>query len=116
MPNEKRQFERFKERATVLYKFGKGAHREDKAFTIDLSTQGARIITDKNLPIGSVLELRIEVPDSAERIYVKGEVVWTKEMRVEGKKNFEVGIRFLKIALKDRSRLYFKGVYRVIKR
>ena len=58
--------------------------------TDDLSREGAAILTDEIPSIGTVLRLRLKVPNEAQPIELKGEVRWRQ---VEGRKSF--GVQFV---------------------
>ena len=111
----KRQSSRFKEKVKVSYRFLADPGKKGDASTLDLSTQGSRILINRDFPKGSIMELTIKIPDTRGHILVRAEVVWSKGVLYRGKKFFELGFRFLNIGLKERSQLYFKGLYRVSK-
>jgi len=47
--------------------------------TIDLSANGVQVVMDKPVPIGSLLQLCVEISDSDERFHLAGEVMWLTE-------------------------------------
>jgi uncharacterized protein (TIGR02266 family) len=58
--------------------------------TDDLSREGAAILTDDIPPVGTMLKLRLKVPNERQPIELKGEVRWRQ---TEGRKSF--GVQFL---------------------
>lgn len=48
------------------------------AETHDISSDGLSLMTDRELPAHSNLNIRLKIPDNGEEIYAKAEVVWSK--------------------------------------
>lgn len=46
------------------------------AQTYDISAQGIGIVTVKEIPVGTTLDIYIQMPDTAEKIFRRGKVVW----------------------------------------
>ncbi len=65
--------------------------------TYDISTEGLSIIIDKELPVGSSLDICLHMPDTQEEIYRKGKVVWLKTVNP---KKYRIGIKLEKPYLK----------------
>jgi len=55
----------------------------------DISAKGIGIYTNEALPLKTEIELWVEIPNKEEPLYIKGKVVWSKE--VEDNK-YRVGI------------------------
>lgn len=51
---------------------------EGEAETIDVSANGLGLVTKKNLPSNTPLELWLSIPDNHLPLYTRGEVVWTQ--------------------------------------
>lgn len=47
-----------------------------KAQTYDISAQGISIVTSKEIPVGTTLDIYIQMPDTEEKIFRRGKVVW----------------------------------------
>ena len=70
------------------------AYKTDSAFitdyTDDVSQGGAFIVTDKVLPLGSIVPLKLKVPGSILPLKLKGVVCWTRRGPQGG-----MGVKFL---------------------
>lgn len=70
------------------------AYKTDAAFitdwTDDLSQGGAFIVTDKDIPLGTIMPLKIKVPGSILALKLRGVVCWTRGGAMPG-----VGVKFL---------------------
>ena len=70
------------------------AYRSDSAFitdyTDDVSQGGAFIVTDRVLPLGTVLPLKVKVPGSLLPLKLRGVVCWTRAQPPAG-----MGLKFL---------------------
>ena len=69
--------------------FGNMTH----AHTHDISAEGAGIITNGNLGLGSAVEIFFQMPDNGQKIYRKARVIWVT--------NTDSGIFRAGIQLKD---------------
>lgn len=95
---EHRKDKRFAEQNNVLIKTtsevreaaGNGAIN---AYTRDISLSGARICSQQDFPVGSVIRIVIELERTHQSLKVDGEVKWTR--RTEDGEFFEVGVEFL---------------------
>lgn len=56
----------------------------------------------RELPVGSLLEIRLQVPGHGHDLAATGRVVY---LRPDGPENFEAGIRITEITAKDRMEL-----------
>jgi uncharacterized protein (TIGR02266 family) len=65
------------------------------AVTRDLSVAGAFIVTDLELPIGGMLELKLHLPRLAEPLCCVGEVRWSRPQGCESGDPAGVGVRFV---------------------
>jgi len=61
--------------------------------TQDVTEAGLQIWTDTNLPVGTILVLRIDMSEHARTFLLQGEIRWVAER--EPKKLFKMGIRLL---------------------
>ena len=67
----------------------------------NISAGGLRTTTDTRLDIGSKLNMEVNIPRSLRPYYAQGEVVWLKEAEGSGDKNFDMGVKFLRIISKN---------------
>jgi hypothetical protein len=61
-----------------------------KAKTLDISVGGIRLFLPAQLPKGSVMELKMNLPFPL--VIARGEVAWTKEVETKEGKSFQTGI------------------------
>lgn len=110
MTFERRHFIRLGMRLSTSYKIS-SSQRVGSALTTDVSPEGVRILTEHALEPGTKLEMTLTLPDRKELLNFEGEVVWSE--LVPDKASYGgahyVGIRFLKIAGKDRDVLMHYG-------
>jgi c-di-GMP-binding flagellar brake protein YcgR len=72
---------------------------EGKTFfcvTRDLSVGGLRFGVHTEVPLGSMLELRVEVSDANESYVHDGKVAWVGEVEIEGIREYLLGVRFVR--------------------
>jgi hypothetical protein len=88
-------------------------NREFRSLTRDICEQGVGIVLNERLPLDSLVEACLEMPDNKEQIYVHGKVVWITKL---DEKQFRAGIcldkfdlrpiplilRMIKVQLKSR--------------
>ena len=62
----------------------------------NISEHGVFIHTNKTLEPGTVVELQFTIPESKEKLKIKGEVMWVNPYRKEQEKNYNpgMGVRF----------------------
>ena len=110
MTFERRHFIRLGMRLSTSYKIA-GSQRAGSALTTDVSPEGVRVLTEHVLEPGTKLEVTLTLPDRKELLNFEGEVVWSE--LVADKASYggahHVGIRFLKISVKDRDVLMHYG-------
>jgi Tfp pilus assembly protein PilZ len=89
------------------------SRREFHSVTRDICEQGVGIMLDERLPLDTIVEVYLEMPDNQERIQVHGKVVWITKFE---EKQFRAGIcldkfdlrpiplvlRMIKVQLKSR--------------
>ncbi len=93
-----RRGKRVRQTNEAVIKFGPGArasfrNRVIVAETYDISMEGARIITDKFFPIGTVVRLQIDLKSSGQVLKIDGAVKWGKKIPDED--HFEFGLEFV---------------------
>ncbi len=110
MTFERRHFIRLGMRLSTSYKI-MGSQRVGASLTTDVSPAGVRVLTEHILEPGTQLEMTLTLPDRKELLNFEGEVVWNE--LVPEKSSYggahQVGIRFVKIAPKDRDLLMHYG-------
>ena len=99
--SDKRIFARFPVNVPVRF-IGEKENKEVVAETVDVSAKGVGIITEENLAPHSTVEAWLDVPDGAEPLYARAEVVWSKPLE-NGK--YRCGLNLEKADLMGLSRI-----------
>lgn len=97
--SNRRGHPRFKNKIEVEYSVEKKA-RLKSAKSVNISQGGMKLLMDEKLQNGTVIDLKIEVPETRKIIEVEGEVVWSKDFEIKdptGKRFFNTGIKFIAI-------------------
>ena len=108
---EKRPYQRLNSKVNLRYKvfksqgelLRKGFSPEQLSVTKNISAGGLLFFSDEALPIGSILELKIELPNGQESIECLAKVVRVEE--IEEEKNYNIAVCFLDITGAHRARL-----------
>lgn len=74
---DRRVFERFNVDMPVRF-INLNSNREGTAKAVDVSAKGIGLALNEEVPVNSSMELWLDVPDSGEPLYTRGEVVWSK--------------------------------------
>ncbi|MFH1593568.1 MAG: ATPase, T2SS/T4P/T4SS family [Candidatus Omnitrophota bacterium] len=109
--SEKRIYRRLSKKVNVVYKvFGSDKNLESEGFAPEgfsvsknISAGGLLFVANELLSIGSVLELKIELPDGKEPIASLAKVVRVEVL--EEQKNYDTAICFLDITGAEKTRL-----------
>lgn len=94
---ERRKHVRFKKTIDVYYTVRKKPFLKNNARTADISEGGIKIVLDEKLAKGTILELKISIPNSNRTQDVEGEIVWSEEAPdkpASGKRIFYSGVKF----------------------
>ncbi len=96
---ERRSHKRFNKDLVVEYGVEKRPHLKNGR-TVDLSKAGMKLLLDEKLPKGTILRLKVRIPEKGRAIDVEAEVVWTSDSDKKdpsGKRFFFSGIKFISI-------------------
>lgn len=99
---DRRKCTRFQKNLDVIYNLEKKPHLKNNSKTLDISESGAKLLLDKKFSKDTILDLKIELPDTQEPVEMEGRVVWSEEVKdtAKGDKRlFHTGIEFT--ALKE---------------
>jgi hypothetical protein len=93
-----RRHKRVNEENRVIIEFVTDGVNDDEieeihAFTQDISIGGARVLTDKFFPAGTVFKITVFLGRSRQIVQVDGEVKWVKSLVDDGL--FAIGVEFL---------------------
>lgn len=72
--------------------------------TQNISLGGARVYANERFPVGSRLDLEVQMPD-ATTVRCWAEVVWLSELDDRGPAKFDVGLSFVDMSAPDVQRL-----------
>lgn len=93
MYEERRMFIRFPATVPMTYLDSNSQEKGDGE-TRDLSAKGVGFVAYKELQPGTMLEIWLKVPDRADGIYSRGEVVWSRRMPTG---EYRVGVNLEKV-------------------
>jgi len=98
---ERRKRHRFIERNEVLIRTAADRYQGPgiAAHTFDLSTGGARIVTSRSFPLGSLIKIRIRLSGSDVVVNLEGAVRWFRGKNEE--EVYEIGVEFEKMTSQD---------------
>ncbi len=74
-----------------------GESERKETTTKDLSCEGLRFTDTQEIRQGSLLELKLDIPDTHNPVHINGKVAWVKRLSTEDSSPFEVGVEFTKI-------------------
>ncbi|MFA6143046.1 MAG: PilZ domain-containing protein [Candidatus Omnitrophota bacterium] len=97
---ERREHFRFEKSLNVSYAVEKKQHLKNSGKTVDISEGGMKLLLDEKLPISTIVDLKVTLPNSRKFAEVEGEVIWSEEVKEidpSGKRLFHSGIRFLAV-------------------
>jgi PilZ domain len=98
--DDHRIFERFRKEFSARFVGLDG--KEGVAQTFDVSAKGLGLSTNQGLESQSNLEIWLDVPNSTDPLYTRGQVVWSK---LDGKDGYHTGIELERADLMGISRL-----------
>ena len=99
---ERRKFMRFNASVDVRYSVP-GMAIEGLSLSKDVSREGMGFPVNRMMPIGTPLELELNIPGKIAPVFARAEVAWVKELAERA--DFDAGVKVLKVDPFDRSRL-----------
>ena len=104
MSKERRKFKRFDPYMNVQFR----SQEEKKAKEVsglsrDVSREGIKVNTDRQLHAGSLVDMEIQLPDDVRPVRSTGKVMWTKSGNSK-ENGYESGVSFLLIDPVDKFR------------
>jgi len=105
VPKERRKDSRIKEEDKVVIELLSNADLPEQkrvlnALTKDISPGGVRVMTNVNLPVGTLLRLEIGLARRRKLIQAVGTVRWARSIYEE--ELFELGVEFTQISPEDK--------------
>ncbi|MDD5218682.1 MAG: PilZ domain-containing protein [Candidatus Omnitrophica bacterium] len=104
MEKERRRFKRFD--AYMSVKFNAPDDTETKGISLskDLSRDGLKMNSNKNVKVGTLINLEIDIPDDPKPVRTTAKVIWSRpsEGRNQG---YDQGVRFLMMDPVDKFRI-----------
>lgn len=104
MAKERRKFKRFDAFMNVRFRSQGGKAPESTGLSRDLSREGIKVSTERQLPEGALVDLEIHLPDETHPIRTTGKVMWSKPGEGE-ESGFNSGVCFLMIDPVDKFRV-----------
>ncbi len=92
---ERRKRQRFVEKNDVIIRNSLNKYKGTgiEAFTYDISTGGARIVSRVPFAVGSSVRVRIDLAGSGDSVTLEGEIKWLKADELHNR--YEFGIEFM---------------------
>lgn len=113
---DKRHFSRLDVQVKVEYQILDSAQDKMKSFTKNVSQGGICLFLNSFLDKGTLLDLKLFLPDKKEPIHAAGKIVWIEKFEIgDSKEELEAGIEFIDIADDDRHRIdkYIFGILKI---
>lgn len=104
---ERRLHKRFNNELEVEYSVEKGPHIKNGR-TVNMSKGGMKLLIDEKLPKGTMLDMKVHIPEKKRTVELDAEVVWTNDADkkdISGRRFFFSGLKF--IAIKEPSGIHF---------
>lgn len=102
---ERRKFARLNVSVEIVCRICQDKKDELKLTSRDISLAGIRVLMDKALAPGTLLELELRFSQGGEPIVVVGEVVWQNYTKINNRDLYETGIKFTNIYLANQEKL-----------
>jgi c-di-GMP-binding flagellar brake protein YcgR len=102
---ERRKFVRLDTSVKVRYKVLVNTEDHNDTNSRNLSASGVKIEVKDPVKPNSVLWMEIALPNEADPLQAKGEVVWQEKISTSENIRYEMGIKFLEMDVTDRNRL-----------
>ncbi|MFH1458955.1 MAG: PilZ domain-containing protein [Candidatus Omnitrophota bacterium] len=100
---ERRKSQRLERNMPARYKTGNKNQIDQKIQNVkseNISTGGLKLITSRQMEIGTEVNIEISVEGSLKPFYARGEVIWVNQILAQEAKKFEVGIKFKRVMSK----------------
>ncbi len=107
---DRRKTQRLNIPILVKYKIFPRKKLLEETFCQDISGSGFRLKTEYPIKNGERFKTLLHFPSSLKPVTATSEVVWCKEAALKdkfGRRNYNIGIRYLKIAPKDKERFIY---------
>ena len=107
--DDRRKYYRVKdERVKVIYKAMDPLSKEHKVPTVDISAGGICLALNEKIPLQTMLEINILLPDNNGPLLGLVKVVWQKEEMTQdksGRSYYETGVGYIKLGFQNRKRI-----------
>ena len=106
MEKERRKFKRFDAYMSVCYQAPETETEEARGIALskDLCREGLKLNSPIQLPLGTQIELELDIPDDPKPVRVSGRIVWVEPQ--QGKdQGYDLGVRFLMMDPVDKFRV-----------
>lgn len=75
------------------------------AYNQNISAGGIYLVVEQDMPVGTFIEMKFELPPPEHPIYAIGKVVRKEEREEEGKTRYGLGVKFTNIKPEDQERI-----------
>lgn len=106
--NEKRMAQRIEIPIQVKYKYLPHMGALEEAIAQNISGSGIRLKLPHPLKKGDRLKILLYFPSDRQSVTALSEVVWCRKVSQEKVAYYDLGIRYIRIAPKDRERFIFR--------
>ncbi len=104
MEKERRKFKRFDAYMGVKYQSPEDNGVKGISLSKDLSRDGLKMNSNRDLKIGTLLDLEIDIPDDPKPVRTTGKVMWS-HVSENINQGFDQGVRFLMMDPVDKFRI-----------
>lgn len=104
---DKRNFPRLSAAVEVEYTLLKDVPGEKKTYTKNISAGGICLIVYEKMEPGSILSLKVHLPDVQRPIEIRGKVVWMSHFTIgsDQRDRYDLGIEFTEVAESVRQKI-----------
>lgn len=99
---DRRTFQRIPAKLPLIFS-AFSSSKEVLAQMQDISANGIALLTGEELQRYAPLEMRLQIPDKDEPLYIRGEVVWSEKIEPN---RYRVGVSLEKVNLVDLMELW----------
>ena len=94
MSKERRKFKRFDAYMNVQFRSQEEKVKEVTGLSRDVSREGIKVSTDRQLQNGTLVDMEIQLPDDVRPVRSTGKVMWSRPVKSE-ESGFDSGVCFL---------------------
>ncbi|HXV27349.1 MAG TPA: PilZ domain-containing protein [bacterium] len=104
MEKERRKFKRFDAYMGVKFNCPEDNSIKGISLSRDLSRDGLKMNSNRELKVGTLLDLEIDIPDDPKPVKTTGKVMWSHNSE-DANQGYDQGVRFLMMDPVDKFRI-----------